>query len=46
MASQAGINLAEVFARVGLPAFFAWHLLSDNKLADVSAALRIAAGFY
>lgn len=46
IASKAGVNTDEVFARLGLPVLFSWPSLTDAKLAEVSTALRIAAGFY
>jgi hypothetical protein len=46
IATRAGVNTGDVFARLGLPALFSWSSLTDAKLAEVSTALRIEAGFY
>lgn len=46
IATRAGVNVGDIYRRLGLPALFSWSSLTDAKLADLSMVLRVAAGFY
>jgi hypothetical protein len=49
IAVRAGVprsDIDKVMTELGLPALFAWHLMTDNQLAAYSARLRVLAGFY
>lgn len=46
IATRAGVNVDDIYRRLGLPVLFSWASLTDAQLADLSLALRVAAGFY
>jgi hypothetical protein len=46
IATRAGVNVDDIYRRMGLPVLFSWSNLTDAQLADLSLALRVAAGFY
>lgn len=49
IAYRSGLPEADIqacYAKCGLPAVFVWPRLTDAQLANLSATLRIAAGFY